>query len=118
MDTYENEYLSQYYVQESDVFRRKIDSLMNEKLKIWELFNKSVNQKKLSSNITKSSIKYNYYNKLERYAILRGTNWTKSKRESYYDFIYVPLFKYLTYLIDIVFINNFYRFFKTFTCNF
>ena len=86
MDTYENEYLSQYYVQESDVFRRKIDSLMNEKLKIWELFNKSVNQKKLSSNITKSSIKYNYYNKLERYAILRGTNWSKSKRESFYDY--------------------------------
>jgi hypothetical protein len=86
MDTYENEYLSQYYVQESDIFRKKIDSLMNEKLKIWELFNKSVNQKKLSSNITKSSIKYNYYNKLERYAILRGTNWTKSKKESYYDY--------------------------------
>ena len=60
MDTYENEYLSQYYVQESDIFRKKIDSLMNEKLRIWELFNKSVNQKKLSSNITKSSIKYNY----------------------------------------------------------
>ena len=86
MDTYENEYLSQYYVQESNVFRKKIDSLMNEKLKIWELFDKSVDQKKLSSNITKSSIKYNYYNKLERYAILRGTNWTKSKRESFFDF--------------------------------
>jgi hypothetical protein len=86
MDTYENEYLSQYYVQESDIFRKKIDSLMNEKLRIWELFNKSVNQKKLSSNITKSSIKYNYYNKLERYAILRGTNWTKSKKESYFDY--------------------------------
>ena len=86
MDAYENEYLSQYYVQESDIFRKKIDSLMNEKLRIWELFNKSVNQKKLSSNITKSSIKYNYYNKLERYAILRGTNWTKSKKESYFDY--------------------------------
>ena len=86
MDTYENEYLSQYYVEESDIFRKKIDSLMNEKLKIWELFNKSVNQKKLSNNITKSSIKYNYYNKLERYAILRGANWTKRKKESYYDY--------------------------------
>ena len=86
MDTYENEYLSQYYVQESDIFRKKIDSLMNEKLRIWELFNKSVNQKKQSSNITKSSIKYNYYNKIERYAILRGTNWTKSKKESYFDY--------------------------------
>ena len=86
MDTYENEYLSQYYVEESNIFRKKIDSLMNEKLKIWELFNESVNQKKLSSNITKSSIKYNYYNKLERYAILRGTNWSESKKESYYDY--------------------------------
>ena len=65
-----------YYVEESDIFKRKIDSLMNEKLKIWELFDKSVDQKKLS-NITKSSIKYNYFNKLERYALLRGTNWTK-----------------------------------------
>ena len=86
MDTYENEYLSQYYVEESNIFKKKIDSLMNEKLKIWELFNKSVNQKKLSTNITKSSIKYNYYNKLERYAILRGSNWTKRQKESYFDY--------------------------------
>ena len=86
MDTYENEYLSQYYVEESNIFKKKIDSLMNEKLKIWELFNKSVNQKKLSTNITKASIKYNYYNKLERYAILRGANWTKRQKESYFDY--------------------------------
>ena len=86
MDAYENEYLSQYYVEESNIFKKKIDSLMNEKLKIWELFNKSVNQKKLSTNITKSSIKYNYYNKLERYAILRGANWTKRQKESYFDY--------------------------------
>ena len=33
---------------------------MNEKLKIWDLFDKSVDQKKLSNSITKSSIKYNY----------------------------------------------------------
>ena len=86
MDAYENEYLSQYYVEESNIFKKKIDSLMNEKLKIWELFNKSVNQKKLSTNITKSSIKYNYYNKLERFAILRGANWTKRQKESYFDY--------------------------------
>ena len=36
-----------YYVQESDVFKRKIDSLMNEKLRIWELFDKSVRSKKI-----------------------------------------------------------------------
>ena len=54
---------------------------MNEKIKIWNLFDKSVDQKKLSNNITRSSIKYNYYNKLERYALLRGANWSKKKRE-------------------------------------
>ena len=86
MDDYENEYLSRYYVEESDIFKSKIDSLMNEKLRIWGLFDKAVDQKKLSNSITKSSIKYNYFNKLERYALLRGTNWTKNKRESYYKY--------------------------------
>jgi len=86
MDDYENEYLSRYYVEESEIFKSKIDSLMNEKLRIWDLFDKAVDQKKLSNSITKSSIKYNYFNKLERYALLRGTNWTKNKRESYYKY--------------------------------
>ena len=86
MDDYENEYLSRYYVEESDIFKSKIDSLMNEKLRIWDLFDKAVDQKKLSNSITKSSIKYNYFNKLERYALLRGTNWTRDKRESYYKY--------------------------------
>ncbi len=56
MDDYENEYLSRYYVEESDIFKSKIDSLMNEKLRIWNLFDKAVDQKKLSNSITKSSI--------------------------------------------------------------
>ena len=42
MDDYENEYLSRYYVEESDIFKSKIDSLMNEKLRIWNLFDKAV----------------------------------------------------------------------------
>ena len=86
MDDYENEYLSRFYVEESDVFKSKIDSLMNEKIIIWNLFDKSVDQKKLSNNITRSSIKYNYFNKLERYALLRGANWSKKKRESYFNY--------------------------------
>ena len=60
MDDYENEYLSRYYVDESDIFKSKM-TLMNEKLRIWDLFDKAVDQKKLSNNITKSSIKYNYF---------------------------------------------------------
>ncbi len=55
-------------------------------LEFGNLFDKAVDQKKLSNSITKSSIKYNYFNKLERYALLRGTNWTRDKRESYYKY--------------------------------
>ena len=86
MDDYENEYLSRYYVVESDIFKSKIDSLMNEKIRIWDLFDETVDQKRLSNSVTKSSIKYNYFNKLERYALLRGTNLTKNKRVSFYNY--------------------------------
>ena len=40
MDDYENEYLSRYYTENSDIFKNKIDSLMNEKIEVWNLFNK------------------------------------------------------------------------------
>ena len=86
MDDYENEYLSRYYTENSDIFKNKIDSLMNEKIEVWDLFNKSVDQKKLSNKITRSSITYSYFNKLERYALLRGSNWDKKSRELYFDY--------------------------------
>ena len=57
-----------------------------EKHDIWELFNKSVDQKTLAKNITKASIKYNYYNKLERYALLRGREWSNDEREEYFSY--------------------------------
>ena len=79
LDDSESAYISEIYSRESKVFRRAIDSLIDEKNKIWEVFNRSANQKKLSRNITKASIKYNYFNKLERYALLRGIDWDKSE---------------------------------------
>ena len=81
LNDYENDFLSQIYNQESSDYKIVIDSLMDEKEDIWELFNKSVNQRNLGRNITKASIKYNYYNKLERYALLRGREWSKEERE-------------------------------------
>ena len=86
LDESETGYISEIYSQESDVFKSAIDSLMNEKENIWELFNNSGKQKSLSKNITKASIKYNYYNKLERYALLRGKDWNDSKREKFFSY--------------------------------
>jgi len=86
LDESEIGYLSEIYSQESDVFRSAIDSLMKEKESIWEIFNNSGKQKSLSKNITKASIKYNYYNKLERYALLRGKDWNDSKREKFFSY--------------------------------
>jgi hypothetical protein len=86
LSDYENDFLSQIYNQESSDYKFAIDSLMDEKKVIWEHFNKSVNQKTLGRNITKASIKYNYYNKLERYALLKGRKWSKDEREEYFSY--------------------------------
>ena len=86
LNDYENDFLSQIYNQESSNYKIVIDSLMDEKKDIWELFNKSVNQRNLGRNITKASIKYNYFNKLERYALLRGREWSKEEREEFFSY--------------------------------
>ena len=51
LDESETGYISEIFSQDSNVFKSAIDSLMNEKNIIWELFDKSVNQKSLSKNI-------------------------------------------------------------------
>ena len=86
LNDYENDFLSEIYSQESKIYKNAIDSLMEEKNNIWTLFNKSVNQETLSQKITKASIKYNYYNKLERYALLRGKDWSSEKRKEYFTY--------------------------------
>ena len=66
LNDYENDFLSSIYNKESEFYKKAIDSLIEEKNNIWNQFNKSVNQKRLSQNITKASIKYNYYNNLKK----------------------------------------------------
>ena len=109
LNDYENDFLSSIYNKESEFYKKAIDSLIEEKNNIWNQFNKSVNQKRLSQNITKASIKYNYYNKLERYALLRGKDWTNDEREEYFSYregvninnSELSLFEpYITYLMN------------------
>ena len=86
LDINENIFLSQAYTQESKTFKRVIDSLIQEKNLLWDLFNKSANPSNFAKEITLATIKYNYYNKLERYALLRGKDWSKDERDNFFKY--------------------------------
>ena len=83
---YEDEYLSDMYSQNSIRFRELIDSLSQEKVNMWIDFINSREQSKLSEKVTKSSILYSYANRLERYALLRGSNWNSSDSKEYFNY--------------------------------
>ena len=82
----EDEYLSNMYSQNSTKFKQVIDSLSQEKIDIWNNFIDSRKQSKLTEKVTRSSITYSYANRLERYALLRGSNWSLSDTKEYFKY--------------------------------
>ena len=82
----EDEYLSNIYSQNSTKFKQVIDSLSKEKINIWNNFIDSRKQSRLTEKVTRSSITYSYANRLERYALLRGSNWNLSDTKEYFKY--------------------------------
>ena len=82
----EDEYLSNMYSQNSTKFKQVIDSLSKEKINIWNDFIDSRKQSNLTEKVTRSSITYSYANRLERYALLRGSNWNLSDTKEYFKY--------------------------------
>ena len=82
----EDEYLSNMYSQNSTKFKQVIDSLSQEKIDIWNNFIDSRKQSKLTEKVTRSSITYSYANRLERYALLRGSDWSLSDTKEYFKY--------------------------------
>ena len=82
----EDEYLSNMYSQNSTKFKQVIDSLSKEKINIWNNFIDSRKQSRLTEKVTRSSITYSYANRLERYALLRGSNWSLSDTKEYFKY--------------------------------
>ncbi len=74
------------YSQNSIRFKEVIDSLSQEKEDMWNNFISSREQSELSEKVTRSSILYSYANKLERYALLRGSNWNLSESDKYFKY--------------------------------
>ena len=74
------------YSQNSIRFKEVIDSLSQEKEDMWNNFISSREQSELSEKVTRSSILYSYANRLERYALLRGSNWDLSESDKYFKY--------------------------------
>ena len=53
---------------------------------MWNEFINSGNLSELTEKVTKSSILYSYANRLERYALLRGSNWNSSDSKEYFKY--------------------------------
>ncbi len=82
----ENSFLASQYSKNSFEFRHIIDSLYNEKRKIWMRFDSLNKLTYRAKVITQASYIYPYANRKERYAIIRGRKNIIAQDSSYFDF--------------------------------
>jgi hypothetical protein len=88
----ENQYLSGKYSSKRENFSHLIDSLVLEKKKLW-IGMDSVNKLSLAAQkVTQAAYIYPYATIRERYALLRGSQWTEEEDSLYFDYR-----KYLNY---------------------
>ena len=88
----ENQYLSGKYSSKRESFSHLIDSLVLEKKKLW-IGMDSVNKLSLAAQkVTQAAYIYPYATIRERYALLRGSQWTEEEDSLYFDYR-----KYLNY---------------------
>ena len=112
---YEDEisFLSSKYSNDGQTFNSIIDSLMFEKKKKWILMDTINKLTPYAQKITQAAYIYPYAAKRERYALLRGTNWTKAQDTAFFSYRkYLSLGEtdlaffdpYITYLLN--YLNN------------
>ena len=82
----ENSFLSSKYSNDGVSFKNLIDSLLDQKKKRWMKMD-SINQlTPIARKITQAAYIYPYATRKERYALLRGTNWSKIESKSFFDY--------------------------------
>ena len=84
----ENEFLSSKYSLKNNLFSNIIDSLVLQKKNQWKNMDSINNLSKYAQKVTMAAYVYNYANLRERYALLRGTNWSQSKKKKYFKYRY------------------------------
>ena len=82
----ENSFLSSKYANDATSFTGLIDSLLIEKKNRWIRMD-SINQlTPIAQKITQAAYIYPYATRKERYALLRGTYWSKEQDSIYFDY--------------------------------
>ena len=82
----ENSFLSSKYSSDGVSFKKLIDSLLDQKNKRWTKMD-SINQlTPIARKITQAAYIYPYATRKERYALLRGTNWSEIEKKSFFDY--------------------------------
>ena len=82
---YDN-YLSSKYSSNSTVFNSIIDSLIIKQKNSWIKMDSLNNLSEIAQKITQASYIYPYATKRERYALLRGTNWSKKEDSIFFEY--------------------------------
>ncbi len=91
-EKYDNNFLSTKYSSNSIDFNLIIDSLIIKQKNSWIRMDSLNILSKIAQKITQASYIYPYATKRERYALLRGTNWSKKEDSIFFDYR-----KYLNY---------------------
>ena len=82
----ENSFLSSKYSSNGISFKKLIDSLLNQKKKRWIKMDSINELTPIARKITQAAYIYPYATRKERYALLRGTNWSDIEKKNFFDY--------------------------------
>ncbi len=82
----ENDFLSSKFSLNKEAYNAVIDSLLNQKKIKWILMDSLNRLSPIAQKVTQASYIYPYANKKERYALLRGAQWTAAEDSLYFDY--------------------------------
>ncbi|MGA0896408.1 MAG: TlpA family protein disulfide reductase [Flavobacteriaceae bacterium] len=82
----ENRFLSSKYSSSKKEFKELIDSLLMEKKTMWIQMDSLNSLSPIAQKVTQAAYIYPYANIRERYALLRGTQWTTEEDSLFFNF--------------------------------
>lgn len=82
----ESEYLSSKYASNSKIFNSILDSLLTEKKQLWLKMDSVNTLSPIAQKVTQAAYIYHYANIRERYALLRGMQWTLQEDSLFFGF--------------------------------
>lgn len=88
----ENNFISSQYAQSADIFKSKIDSLVQHKKERWRFMDSMNGLTPLAQKLTQAAYVYAYAGIRERYALLRGSQWDSLQKQRFFGYR-----KYLNY---------------------